>query len=82
MKKKYLVIILVILSILSLFVGVTDIKLADIFALDSTKIEILLTSRVPRLISIVVAGIGLSISGLIMQQIVGISLFLQQQLQL
>ncbi|MEO2507902.1 ABC transporter permease [Clostridium paraputrificum] len=69
MKKKYLVIILVILSILSLFVGVTDIKLADIFALDSTKIEILLTSRVPRLISIVVAGIGLSISGLIMQQI-------------
>ena len=69
MKKKYLVIILVILSIVSLFVGVTDIKLADIFALDSTKIEILLTSRVPRLISIVVAGIGLSISGLIMQQI-------------
>ncbi len=69
MKKKYLVIILVILSILSLFVGVTDIKLADIFALDSTKIEILLTSRVPRLVSIVVAGIGLSISGLIMQQI-------------
>ena len=69
MKKKYLVIILVILSILSLFVGVTDIKLGDIFALDSTKIEILLTSRVPRLISIVVAGIGLSISGLIMQQI-------------
>ena len=69
MKKKYLVIILVILSILSLFVGVTDIKLGDIFALDNTKIEILLTSRVPRLISIVVAGIGLSISGLIMQQI-------------
>ena len=69
MKKKYLFIILIILSILSLFVGVTDIKLADIFALDSTKIEILLTSRVPRLISIVVAGIGLSISGLIMQQI-------------
>ena len=68
MKKKYLFIILIILSILSLFVGVTDIKLGDIFALDSTKIEILLTSRVPRLISIVVAGIGLSISGLIMQQ--------------
>lgn len=69
MKKRYLIIILIILSILSLFVGVTDIKLGDIFALDNTKIEILLTSRVPRLISIVVAGIGLSISGLIMQQI-------------
>ena len=69
MKKRYLIIILIILSILSLFVGVTNIKLGDIFALDSTKIEILLTSRVPRLISIVVAGIGLSISGLIMQQI-------------
>ena len=61
--------ILIILSVLSIFVGVTDIKLADIFALESTKIEILLTSRVPRLVSIVVAGIGLSISGLIMQQI-------------
>lgn len=69
MKKKYLVLILIILSVLSIFVGVTDIKLADIFALESTKIEILLTSRVPRLVSIVVAGIGLSISGLIMQQI-------------
>lgn len=69
MKKKYLVLILIILSVLSIFVGVTDIKLTDIFALESTKIEILLTSRVPRLVSIVVAGIGLSISGLIMQQI-------------
>ena len=56
MKKKYLVLILIILSVLSIFVGVTDIKLADIFALESTKIEILLTSRVPRLVSIVVAG--------------------------
>ena len=69
MKKKYLVLILIILSVLFIFVGVTDIKLTDIFALESTKIEILLTSRVPRLVSIVVAGIGLSISGLIMQQI-------------
>ncbi len=53
MKKKYLVLILIILSVLSIFVGVTDIKLTDIFALESTKIEILLTSRVPRLVSIV-----------------------------
>lgn len=69
MKKRYLFIILILLSIVSLFIGVTDIKVKDLLALDLAKIEVLLTSRVPRLISIITAGVGLSISGLIMQQI-------------
>ena len=69
MKKRYLFIILIILSIISLFVGVSNISVNDILSFNIDKIQILLISRLPRLIAIIVAGVGLSISGLIMQQI-------------
>lgn len=69
MKKRYLFIVLIILSIISLFVGVTNISVNDILSFNIDKIQILLISRLPRLIAIIVAGVGLSISGLIMQQI-------------
>lgn len=69
MKKIYLFIILIILSIISLFVGVSNININDIVSFNIDKIEILIISRLPRLISLIVAGVGLSISGLIMQQI-------------
>lgn len=69
MKKKYLAIALVILSFISLFIGVSNISIKDILAGDSSKVQIILISRLPRLISIIIAGMGLSISGLIMQQI-------------
>ena len=69
MKKRYLFIRLIILSIISLFVGVTNISVNDILSFNIDKIQILLISRLPRLIAIIVAGVGLSISGLIMQQI-------------
>ena len=66
MAKKSLVVITIILSIISIFIGVSDI---DIFNLSSADTQILLISRIPRLMSILVAGIGMSISGVIMQQI-------------
>lgn len=69
MKKRYLAIALVILSFISLFIGVSNISIKDILAGDSSKMQIILISRLPRLISIILAGMGLSISGLIMQQI-------------
>ena len=69
MKKRYLAIALVILSFISLFIGVSNISIKDILAGDSSKVQIILISRLPRLISIIIAGMGLSISGLIMQQI-------------
>lgn len=69
MKKRYLFIVLIILSIISLFVGVTNISVNDILSFNIDKMQILLISRLPRLIAIIVAGVGLSISGLIMQQI-------------
>ncbi|MCQ4924306.1 ABC transporter permease [Tissierella carlieri] len=69
MKKRYLLFVLIILSVVSIFIGVKEISLSDIFYLRNDKIQILFLSRFPRLISIIVAGIGMSISGLIMQQI-------------
>ncbi|WP_436513470.1 ABC transporter permease [Clostridium thermobutyricum] len=69
MNKKLLILILIILSCFSLFIGVKDIGIKDIFNLDIEKLNILFISRFPRLISILVAGVGMSIAGVIMQQI-------------
>lgn len=69
MNKKYLLIILIILSLISLFVGTSNISLSDLLSGDIDKIQIVLISRLPRVISIIIAGMSLSISGLIMQQI-------------
>ena len=69
MKKRYLFLMLILLSILSIFIGVSDISIKDIFELNIDKLEMIFISRLPRLIAIIVAGVGLSISGLIMQQI-------------
>lgn len=69
MKRRYLILALIILSILSIFIGVKEIKFVDIFNPDEVKLKVLLISRIPRLISIIVAGISMSTAGLIMQQI-------------
>lgn len=60
---------LIILSIASIFIGVKDVNLSDILHWDQEKMQIVFISRLPRLISIIVAGVSLSISGLIMQQL-------------
>lgn len=69
MKKRYLVLAFVLLSLISLFIGVKDITPLDLFRLSEDQKETLLISRFPRLVSIIVAGISLSISGLIMQHL-------------
>lgn len=69
MKKKYLLIVLILLSITSLFIGVNDITLMDIVSYNKEKVDIFFISRVPRLVSILLAGLGMSICGLIMQQV-------------
>ncbi|MGL4848055.1 MAG: ABC transporter permease [Clostridium sp.] len=69
MKKRYLIIFITILAVLSVFVGVQEIKLGDIFNLSSEQLMVISVSRIPRLISIIVCGASMSICGLIMQQI-------------
>nr|WP_278683193.1 ABC transporter permease [Paraclostridium bifermentans] len=61
--------ILILLSITSLFIGVNDITLMDIVSYNKEKVDIFFISRVPRLVSILLAGLGMSICGLIMQQV-------------
>lgn len=69
MKKKYLSILLILLSLVSLFIGVKDISLSGLLRFKSEQWEILSISRIPRLISIIIAGVSMSIVGLIMQQL-------------
>ncbi|MBT2684115.1 ABC transporter permease [Bacillus sp. ISL-37] len=69
MKKRYLITSLIILSMLSLFVGVSRITPLELLDFQSEETEIFLISRVPRLIAILLAGAGMSIAGLIMQQL-------------
>lgn len=64
-----LIIFLTIISILSLFVGVIDLNPATILHGDFEKMEILLIARIPRLLAILCTGIGMSVAGLIMQQL-------------
>lgn len=53
-----------------MFVGIKDISVSDIFQLDEDKVQVMMLSRFPRTIAIIVAGVGMSVSGLIMQRMV------------
>ncbi|GAB4075094.1 petrobactin ABC transporter permease YclN [Barrientosiimonas marina] len=59
----------VLLSFTSIFIGVSDIAPWDIFNLTDEQMKMLTVSRLPRLISIIIAGAAMSICGLIMQQL-------------
>ncbi|HHU29003.1 TPA: ABC transporter permease [bacterium] len=69
MKKSYLIRTMVILTTISLFVGVSDISIQDLINIDKDAWNLLYISRIPRVISVIVTGVGMSICGLIMQQI-------------
>ncbi|MBM7583811.1 iron complex transport system permease protein [Bacillus pakistanensis] len=69
MKKRYLWIALLLLSSISLFIGVIDLKPTQLLNLTEEQKQILLVSRFPRLLSIIIAGVSISICGLIMQQL-------------
>nr|WP_156115271.1 iron chelate uptake ABC transporter permease subunit VctD [Vibrio variabilis] len=60
---------LLVLSVLSLFVGIGQLNVAQLLTGDPQSWDLLFTSRIPRLAAVLLAGAGLSIAGLIMQQI-------------
>lgn len=62
-------VVLVILSVWSLFIGVLDIDPANLLSGNAEQIEIFLISRLPRLLAILCTGVGMSVAGLIMQQL-------------
>ena len=60
---------LAVLSLFSLFVGVIDITPSELFSGNPEQAEIFLISRLPRLLGILCTGVGMSVAGLIMQQL-------------
>ena len=71
MKKRtitwIMAIAILILSAVSIFIGAIDIT--GIFEGDFSKVELVFISRLPRLLAILCTGIGMSVAGLIMQQL-------------
>ena len=62
--------LLLIISVLSLFVGVMDLDLSRLLSGGGgMERSIFLLARLPRLLAILCAGVGMSVSGLIMQQL-------------
>lgn len=69
MKSSYLIIgvlIVIGLSVTSLFTGVSNISLSSLWS-DPDMRDIFLISRVPRTIALLLAGSAMSVAGLIMQ---------------
>ena len=60
---------------------VKDIALSQLFQLDAQQQFVLFTTRVPRTLSLIIAGSTMSISGLIMQQLTKINLSLLVSLE-
>lgn len=68
-RKVLLITVFLLLVIISLGTGVKQINWLDYESWIETGAQVFKISRVPRTIALILAGIGLSVSGLIMQQI-------------
>lgn len=64
-----LALLLAVLSVCSLFVGVIEVDPRALLAGDLHQWQIFLVSRLPRLLAILCTGVGMSVAGLIMQQL-------------
>ena len=62
-------IFLALMSFASLFVGVLDMNVSGLLGGDTDQWLTLLASRLPRLLAILCTGAGMSVAGLIMQQL-------------
>lgn len=60
---------MLVLSVCSLFIGVIDITPGALLTGDLEQLEVFLISRLPRLLAILCTGTGMSVAGLIMQQL-------------
>jgi iron complex transport system permease protein len=74
--RSYLTLLAAALAVLglaaaSLFIGVSDVSLAALLssAPGDRPLQVLVISRIPRTIALILAGMGLSVAGLIMQML-------------
>src|SRR5690554_5820509 len=59
------------LAVTSLFIGVSDVSLAALLASASGErpMQVLLVSRIPRTLALILAGMAMSVAGLLMQML-------------
>src|SRR5690606_26268227 len=73
LRYLFLAILIAIgLAIISLFVGVSDVSLASLLSSSpqDRPMQVLLISRIPRTLAILLAGASMAIAGLVMQMVV------------
>jgi iron complex transport system permease protein len=68
-KKTIIIAFFIAAVIVSLLIGAGELKISEIFTAGSSSQFNLLYSRIPRTLSLMIAGFGLSIAGLVFQQI-------------
>lgn len=64
-----MILLLIFLSVYSIFLGVRNISPSKFLSFEDEDLLVIIVSRIPRLVSVILAGIGMSVSGLIVQQI-------------
>lgn len=69
MKKVLLLVAFIFFAIFSISIGVININFSEIFISGSQANTVILLSRLPRTISIILSGFSISICGLIMQHL-------------
>lgn len=69
MKKRWIVALLFLLSGFSIFLGVKDLMLQELLQGNQEQWLVLATTRIPRTVSLILAGATMSICGLIMQHL-------------
>lgn len=67
--NSLMIFLLICISITSLFIGVQNLSIRDLFELTEVQRIVLMTTRIPRTISLILAGSTLAVSGLLMQQL-------------
>src|SRR5690625_2444217 len=69
MRVLFLVLILLIVSFISLFVGNQAIAPSRVFGMDEIQFLVFTVSRIPRTLALLLSGAGIAVAGFIMQQI-------------
>ncbi len=65
----WMVLATIVLAVVSVFIGAYDVSLSGILEGDTNQLLVLINARVPRLLAILCTGVGMSVAGLIMQNL-------------
>lgn len=68
-KKMWIAVLLISIVILSLFVGTANVSFENILSGNVDALFVFLSSRIPRTVTVLLAGAGLALSGMIMQTV-------------